>query len=290
MEYKPVSIADIIEEFRKELNHRYGEDEVSQFLYLLFSAWMGLTKLQIHLEKSRKLLNAEATRFTNALQELKKNKPIQYILGETSFHGLHLKVTPEVLIPRPETEELVSVAEQDIRGKNRVDISVMDICTGSGCIAISLKKMFSYAKVTAIDISEGALKVAKENAIINNCEIQFYKTDILEKSGWKEFANYHVIIANPPYVTEKEKSRMEKNVLDYEPSLALFVPDENPFLFYQAIADFSMIHLHDDGVLYLEINENYSGEISELLHSKGFRRIEILRDLHEKPRFVRVVR
>ena len=287
MKNKPVSVKEIIEEFRDQLIHQYGEKEVMQFLYLLFDSWKGWTKAQVHLEKSHELKVEEVARFDSALDKLKKNNPIQYIIGETCFHGIRLKVNPDVMIPRPETEELVAAVAHDINHRKYKDLSILDICTGSGCIAISLKKLFPSAAVAAVDVSSGALQIARNNARINNCHIQFILSDILDEATWKNFPTCHIIIANPPYVTEREKAMMKKNVLDYEPSIALFVPDDNPLLYYQAITDLSVVHLLSPGQLYFEINEHFADEIKKLLLSKGFQRVEILSDIHQKLRFAK---
>ena len=284
---KPLQVKEIIAEFRTHLILQYDEKEVMQFLYLLFDAWKGWTKAQVHLEKTHELTIEEVVRFNSALQQLKKNNPIQYIIGETYFHGLRLKVNQDVLIPRPETEELVTIVEHEIRHTKYKNLSILDICTGSGCIAISLKKMFPFAQITALDISARALQTAKENAAINDCEIHFFQADILDETIWKFLSSYHIIISNPPYVPEREKATMKKNVLDYEPAIALFVPDENPLLYFQAITDLAIVKLISPGQIYLEINEHFANEIKQLLLSKGFHRIEMLPDIHSKIRYVK---
>ena len=287
MNNNSLSVKEIVAEYKAQLILQYGENEVMQFLYLLFEAWKGWTKAQVHLGKAHELSIEEVSRFNHALLELKNNNPIQYVIGETSFHGFRLKVNRDVLIPRPETEELVSVVERGISSEKHEDLSILDIGTGSGCIAISLKKMFPHAKITALDISLEALRIARENAAINNCDIQFLQADILDENTWKSFSTYHVIISNPPYITESEKAMMERNVLDYEPAIALFVPDENPLLYYRAISDFAATHLFSSGKLFFEINEHFVYEIKELLLSKGFNKVDMLTDFRQKNRFVR---
>lgn len=282
-----VSIADIISEFRDELIHQYGENETLQFIYILFEYWKGMTRSDVHLNGRNILADTEVMRFKDALDQLKRNRPIQYIVGETRFHDLRIITTPAVLIPRPETEELVTLAVNEIKKSRNSGLSLLDIGTGSGCIAISMKKLIPSLDVTAVDISPDALNIAAENAGINGCEIQFIHSDILSAESCKEFPEYDVIISNPPYVTESEKKKMDKNVLDFEPSLALFVPDSNPLLFYKAIAEFALLHLTDNGKLFMEINEQFGLEIRELLTVKGFKNVEIINDIHAKPRFVK---
>ncbi len=290
MENKPVLVKDIIGEFRKYLVRQNGEKEVMQFVYLLFEAWEGWTKARVQLDKETSLTEESAIRFRIALEDLKKNRPIQYIIGETWFCGLKFKVTPDVLIPRPETEELVELAERDIRQAGYRNPAVLDIGTGSGCIAISLRKKFPSSTITAVDISVAALRIASENAALNDCNIQFIQADILNRKGWSDLSSYHIIIANPPYITEKEKSRMEKNVLDHEPGIALFVGVDDSLLFYKAIVDFAMDHLLPSGLIFFEVNENYAAETEDLLSAKGFKKVQVLQDIHGKPRFVRAYR
>jgi release factor glutamine methyltransferase len=285
MKIQPLPVQELIAEFRAQLVPQYDYQEVMNFLYLLFDAWKGWTKAKVHIESAYVLTKDEVTRFTEAMNQLKKNNPVQYIIGETWFHGLRLKVSPDVLIPRPETEELVSVAEQDIRKKKFKELSILDLCTGSGCIAISLKKIFPFAKVTALDISSGALQIARENALSNNCDIGFLQGDILDENINSNLQDYHIIISNPPYVKESEKKFMKKNVLEYEPPIALFVPDEDPLKFYKAIADLALIRLISPGKLYVEINEFLAGDIRRLLLAKGFHNVEIVHDIHHKCRF-----
>jgi release factor glutamine methyltransferase len=282
-----MTVKEIMADFKTQLVHQYGEKEVLQFLFLLFDAWKGWTKTQVLLKKSEALTAEETSRFSHALEELKKNKPVQYITGETWFHGLRILVTPEVLIPRPETEELVALVMHDIKQGMATDLNILDICTGSGCIAVSLKKIFPLSRMTALDISSGALEIARENAAIHDCDVRFMQANILEKTIPESSSLYNIIISNPPYVTESEKSMMEKNVLDYEPAIALFVPDGDPLLFYKAIMDFALVHLEKPGKLYVEINERYAVEIEQMLLSKGFHHVEIIQDIHQRSRFAK---
>jgi release factor glutamine methyltransferase len=290
MDQETYTVGGITREYREELSPLYGEKEVLQFLYLLFDAWKGLKRVQVHDNREEGLTNAEYARFRDALLELKKCRPIQHILGETWFCGLRLKVTPAVLIPRPETEELVGIITDEIKREERKHLEILDIGTGSGCIAISLKKNFPEAGITGTEVSPEALKVAEENTRINRCAVNFLINDILDQKSWAVHPNYHLIVSNPPYVTLSEKALMHRNVLDYEPANALFVPDNDPLVFYRTIARFASDHLETGGRLYFEINERFPGEIRELLSSNGFHEVETIPDIHNKPRFAKAVR
>ena len=209
-------------------------------------------------------------------------EPIQYILGETEFYGLPFKVTPATLIPRPETEELV---DWIIANCNKNPKTLLDIGTGSGCIAIALAKNLPAVKVSAMDISEEALKVASENAIYNKVTVNFSKKDILGTSTLPQ--KYDVIISNPPYVRNSEKEMMQKNVLDFEPASALFVEDDNPLLFYSKIAKLAKNYLNPNGFLFFEINEYLSKEVIQLLERESFSEIELKQDFFGKDRMIK---
>ncbi len=216
------------------------------------------------------------------LGELKKHKPIQYVLGETEFMGLNFSVNENVLIPRPETEELVAwVLKEDLRNKE-----ILDIGTGSGCIPVSIAKLGANStKVSALDISDSALDVARKNAQENKVEVKFILDDILDPK--QSIDAFDIIISNPPYVRISEKSLMEKNVLDFEPELALFVENDDPLLFYKSIIDFCQAHLKSEGLLFFEINENYGAEIVDLLKNSDFINVELRKDLNDKDRMIR---
>jgi len=287
MENKPFSVTSILKTFHEELSKDYDGSEIRQFLYMLFDEWKGWNKAQVHLNQEDLLSKAEVARFYLALEELKKHKPIQYIIGRTFFHELELVVTPGVLIPRPETEELVDIIIRENTNRKPEEFSILDIGTGSGCIAISLKKNFPYAAVSATDNSVTALQIAEKNAERNGCDIRFFLHNIFQKTEQSLFSEYDMIISNPPYIRESEKKEMHKNVLDYEPPVALFVPDNDPLVFYKAILGFSCIHLSSIGLLYLEINEQFGQDIKTLLLTKKFDRVEVLKDINGKDRFIR---
>jgi release factor glutamine methyltransferase len=203
------------------------------------------------------------------------------------FHGLDLAVTPDVLIPRAETEELVNLICTENAHRSFETISVLDIGTGSGCIGLAIKKRFPYSNTVLLDISEEALTLARQNATRNNFTIETVKMNILEKQHLGRFPLFHLIVSNPPYVMNDDKKQMHPNVLEHEPHLALFVPDEDPLVFYRAIAEFSISHLHRPGLLYLEINDRFGQEIRKLLSDKGFERAEVVKDFSGKDRFIR---
>jgi release factor glutamine methyltransferase len=238
---------------------------------------------------TRQLINGNET-FTREQSEkvrsivlrLKKHEPLQYILGETFFSGLRIKVTPAVLIPRPETEELVSLISVL---KLPAGCRMLDIGTGSGCIALALKSCFPEANVSACDISPDALAVARENSLSNKLAIDFFQADILNWNN-RKWPLFDVIVSNPPYVTVSEKKQMQRNVLDFEPETALFVADNNPLLFYRTIAAFASEYLEKGGFLFFEINENFGPETVSMLADHGFTEIQLKTDLQGKDRIV----
>ena len=287
MENNRVSVKMILDGFSQKLAENYRQEEIMQLAYVLFEEWMGWTKADIHIERQKFLKGEEVVRFRKALEELQKNKPIQYITGVSHFLDTKIKVTEGVLIPRPETEELVSLIINDYQHRQYESLSLMDIGTGSGCIPVAIKKQMPCFDITAIDISTVALDVARENSLLNQCNIQFILADILDRQEWKNFPVFSVIVSNPPYVTESERILMHPNVVDYEPGEALFVTDNDPLKFYKAIAEFAFLHLSRPGSLYFEINERFGNPIKELLLSTGFDKADVLKDIHDKDRFIR---
>ena len=222
------------------------------------------------------------------IQALSRDEPIQYILGKADFYGLSLKVNPAVLIPRPETEELVYwILESIPTDFSSPSLDLLDIGTGSACIAISLKHKCSSLNVQAIDISEEALVLAAENADLHQCEIDFQCFDILEKERWNEFAALDIIVSNPPYIPFHEKDKMTKQVLDFEPALALFVANNDPLIFYRNIAIFAKQKLRKGGQLYFETNEYNAEKLRNLLQLQGFEKIELRKDMSGKDRMIK---
>ena len=261
-----------------ELSSIYEMDELNSIFNLLSEDYLKIPTSKILLADEIDLDESNQTLFLSALERLKTHEPIQYVLGKTTFMDLEFKVNSSVLIPRPETEELVSLMlKEDLDGKE-----ILDIGTGSGCIAISLAKNLPNSKVTALDISSDALKVAKENARLNNVNIEFINADIFEYQSDKK---YDVIISNPPYVTELEKALMKKNVLDFEPELALFVEDNEPLKYYTEIINFSKFSLKSKGLLFFEINNKFEELISNYLDLNEFN-FNIFSDSRSFKRFI----
>ncbi len=256
-------------QFQDRLNEEYPIEEVNSFFHLLTEAFLGLTRLDLALDPSRELPAAQKVKFEDAMKRLTLHEPIQYIIGETEFFGFPFKVDPNVLIPRPETEELVEWILEDVRSSGKEKISILDIGTGSGCIGISLAKNLPGASVTALDVSEEALKVATANAQLNNVRVNFLKVDILTAMNLP--GKFDVIVSNPPYVRELEKPEMHRNVLENEPHLALYVKDEDPLIFYKKITKLAKTGLLSGGSLYFEINQYLSSEMKELLQNEGFK-------------------
>ena len=262
-----------------ELSSIYEMDELNSIFNLLAEDYLKIPRSKILLADDIDLNESNQILFLSALERLKTHEPIQYILGKTTFMNLEFKVNSSVLIPRPETEELVSLMlKEDLDGKE-----ILDIGTGSGCIAVSLAKNLPNAKITALDISKDALEVARENANLNNVDIEFINADIFEYQTDKK---YDVIVSNPPYVLESEKSLMKKNVLDFEPELALFIFEDNPLKYYRPILKFASNFLHDKGFLFFEINENYSTELENICKQNSFYNIRFILDINRKNRFL----
>ena len=280
--------------FHIELDAIYGKHEVDSFFYLCTEHYLNVPRIQLALEPGLAITKPETDTFFKVLEDLKQQKPIQYILGETEFYGLPFKVNENVLIPRPETEELVDLIIRSVTSSAvEKSIKILDIGTGSGCIAISLAKNLPKAKVYALDVSSEALTMAKENAKVNKVDITFIEASILEASNWDLFfenTKFDVIVSNPPYVRELEKQEIQPNVLDNEPHLALFVNDNNPLIFYKAITDFAVKKLKPNGKLYFEINQYLGEETKQLLVDANFENIELLKDLNGNDRMLKGIK
>ena len=270
--------------FTTVLQGVYDKEEVHCFFYILCDFFLQYSRFEVSMSQDTMVSETNIARFEKVLLRLKAQEPIQYILGTTEFYGLTFKVNEHTLIPRPETEELVDWVLSNLHDQDSV-LDILDIGTGSGCIAISLAKNIPTARVSGLDISEKALEVAQENAVKNQVLVSFCKKDILETTALKN--KYDVMVSNPPYVRQLEKKAMNANVLDYEPGLALFVPNEDPLLFYRKIAQLAMVSLQTRGWLYFEINEYLSKEMDVLLKDIGFANIEIKKDFREVPRMIK---
>ncbi|WP_306420477.1 peptide chain release factor N(5)-glutamine methyltransferase [uncultured Winogradskyella sp.] len=277
--------------FHKELDNIYGKEEVASFFFLCLEHYLDVARIQLQLDSEYTIDKLEIEQFFTTLETLKQQKPIQYIFGETEFYGLKLKVSEDVLIPRQETEELVDWMIRSA-ALNSVDKSynILDIGTGSGCIAISLAKKLPKANIYALDVSHKALEVAKYNAENNNVDITFLEADILDSRTWNsEFKDleFDVIVSNPPYVRNLEKVEIQSNVLDNEPHLALFVDDDNPLIFYKAITEFAVNNLKQKGQLYFEINQYLGNETKQLLIDANFDNVELREDLNGNHRMLK---
>jgi release factor glutamine methyltransferase len=285
-----ITIKDVFEDYRQQINGIYDINETEAITLLVIAEVTGMSRASVKAFPERELNAEQFEQLKNTLAELKTGKPVQYILGVTEFYGLPFKVNPYVLIPRPETEELIEwilSSEGESLNMKGERLSVLDIGTGSGCIAISLKKNLRNADVSAIDISEGALQTAKENAVLNEVNVNFIQADILNINPTNDGVQYAVIVSNPPYVTLDDKKQMHSNVTDFEPHTALFVPEHDPLIFYRAIADFALNNLIANGLLYFEINENLGKETVELLADKGFKNIELRKDMSGRDRMIK---
>lgn len=271
----------IVRQIEKELSDFYPQGELKALVRLLLQHVAGWSLVDMLTHNDLTLTAAQQTQIADAVERLKRYEPIQYILGATEFDGLRFRVDARALIPRPETAELVSLVAESVAP----DALVLDIGTGSGCIAVSLAKHLPQAKISAYDVSSEALTLAAENARNQNVTIDFRQMDILHEVP-ADAPVFDAIVSNPPYVTDSERASMEANVLDYEPALALFVPDDDPLLFYRAIADFAWTHLSIGGRLFFEINHRFGAEIVMMLRHKGFANCAVQHDAFGKERFV----
>ena len=273
------------DQFIQELTPLYDAGEAESFFYLILEAKHQLKRVDLALQPDLVFSKAELETWNLILEQLKKEIPIQYLLGSTHFYGLELEVNPNVLIPRPETEELVDWIIQSSKFKVQSSkFKILDIGTGSGCIAISLAKNLPNAEVFALDVSDKALATAQKNAELNQVTIQFIHQSILEIEDLGQ--QFDLIVSNPPYVRHLEKQEIKKNVLDNEPHLALFVEDNDALIFYQKIAELAMKNLNPQGQLYFEINQYLGQETLDLLQEMGFKDITLRKDIYGNDRMI----
>ena len=275
----------IVYEIRDALRGHYPDSEALSLAKMLLTEVFGFSTLELYGGKDKEISGNRLRDLHEMLSRLKKNEPIQYIIGTESFCGLSFEVNPDVLIPRPETQELVRWIESDWKS---LPCRILDIGTGSGCISISLAKFLEDAKVESWDISEGALQVAHRNCVRNEVEVLLRQQDVL--SVVPEGELYQVIVSNPPYICEKEKVDMDANVLDWEPETALFVPDADPLLFYRKIAELGISMLSEGGALYFEINRAYGEETLRMLEGLGYRQLELRKDDFGNDRMIKACR
>lgn len=277
-------ISSIIKFFHEELKSSFNKEEIENFIFYSLNEYLGFSRSDVILKNDTRVSESELLKFNKVVKQLKVHKPIQYILGSAHFLDLNLYVNENVLIPRPETEELVDLIIKENRDKR--NMSILDIGTGSGCIAIALAKKVPFATVTAIDISDEALDIAKQNAEKNQASVNFIQADIFNETDLNKLASFDIIVSNPPYVLLSEKDKMEKNVLEYEPHLALFVNDNDPLIYYKRISELALKKLNSSGRLYFEINEKMGEESKNLLESIGFENVILKQDINRKNRIL----
>ena len=277
-------------DFLHKLNRVYEAREAVNITDWILENVSGLKRFERNINTDFNLSNEQKSLLNKYLVELMNHKPVQYVLNEAWFYKMKFYVNEHVLIPRPETEELVQWIVEDVRSKiyeiQNKELEILDIGTGSGCIPISLKKEIENLRITAVDISEDALKVANKNARALHTEINFIQLNFLDERFWNKLRHYDIIVSNPPYIAESEKKELAENVAAFEPAIALFVPDSSPFIFYEKIAKFAQSHLDIDGHVYVEIHENYSKEIKQIFSAYSFD-IEIKKDIYGKNRMIR---
>ena len=270
--------------FSEQLTSIFPQTEIDTFFFLLIEEYLAFQRIDLTLHPAFEVPSDKKMLLDEALVRLKKEEPIQYILGKTEFFGLPFNVDKNTLIPRPETEELVEWVIKEVK-KSQNLLSILDIGTGTGCIPISLKKQLPNVNVSAIDVSEKALSIAKKNAELNETEVSFIHQDILKTKVLN--SKFDIIVSNPPYVRELEKAEIKNNVLENEPHLALFVEDNNPLLFYKKIADLAKNSLAKTGILFFEINQYLGKETVDMLKSKGFTKVELRKDLFGNNRMIK---
>lgn len=272
--------------FHKELDELFPKEEVDHFFYMLIEHYLKLHRLDLALQPQLIISKEQETPLFEGLSQLRLERPIQYILGHAHFYGMDLIVDEHVLIPRPETEELVAWIRSDLQNKE-VETTILDIGTGSGCMAIALAKNCPYLKVYALDVSEKALEIAKQNAVNQSVLVEFIHADILQIKNLG--VSFDLIVSNPPYVRTMEKKEMKGNVLQHEPELALFVSDNDPLLFYRKITEFAKNNLKAKGALYFEINQYLGKETEQLLKDQNFSEIELRKDVFGNDRMLKAI-
>ncbi len=307
-----ILLKDYRKQFNEELKGLYPQTEIDTFFFYLMEAYLGLQRIDLIMQSDFEITSEKEILFNTALECLKKQEPIQYILGSTEFYGYPFTVNEHTLIPRPETEELVEwiiTEATNLQSEKSTGLSILDIGTGTGCIPISIAKNVPKSNVSAIDISKEALKIAKQNSELNKVAINFLEIDILKTDNLDSLSvraqsrtkdnkpfdsaqgdistKFDIIVSNPPYVRELEKVEIKDNVLENEPHLALFVDDDNPLIFYKKIADLAKLHLTENGILFFEINQYLAKETVDMLTKKGFINIELRKDFSGNDRMIK---
>ena len=290
MNTKATNTAQLVEFLRTELSPYYPEKEGNAIIFRLFEGILSYEQTDIVLNAESTVSKADQEKFENAVQLLKKKTPVQYILGYTDFYNVRINVDKRALIPRPETEELV---DWIVKESGDQVLRILDVGTGSGCIAIALKKHLQNSQVMGVDVSDDCIDLAKENAEANQVDVNFRVQDIVDRDGSAKLVQpetLDIIVSNPPYIQYKDRYQMDENILSYEPSKALFVDDENPLLFYKLISLLGSVALKKDGQLYFEINEKYGDEVVDVLKKAGYVDVEQRKDIHDSNRFVRGIK
>ena len=277
-------LKEAIEQLKSGLAGVAEPQEVQAMIRVICEDVFNYDQVDVALRQESELPDFAQERIADLITRLRRHEPLQYVVGQALFHGHKFKVTPAVLIPRPETEQLVALIIDENEGS---DLRVLDMGTGSGCIAISLARALKFPQVDALDVSRDALEVARENAATLKVKVRFFESDMLAP---QPAARYDIIVSNPPYVCWSEREAMEPNVKDYEPGQALFVPDNDPLLFYKAIAPYAAQSLERGGRLYLEINQRFGNEVKRLLEDCGFDEVRIIDDSFGNPRFAAATR
>ena len=272
-------LKEAIEQLRNGLAGVAEPQEVQAMIRVICEDVFNYDQVDVALRQESELPDFAPERIADIIARLRRHEPLQYVVGHARFHGHQFKVTPAVLIPRPETEQLVDLIIDENQGS---DLRVLDMGTGSGCIAISLARALKFAQVDALDVSRDALEVARQNAADLKVKVRFFESDMLSP---QPAARYDIIVSNPPYVCWSEREAMDRNVKDYEPGQALFVPDNDPLLFYKAIVPYAAKSLERGGKLYLEINQRFGNEVKRLLQDNGFDEVRIIEDSFGKVRF-----
>lgn len=284
-------IKDIVRFFKDELGELYDAGELDTIIRYCFEEFCNVKSFSVIKQGEDTVSESELLRFNFAVKDLKKEKPLQYVLGKADFYGLKFIVNEGVLIPRPETEELVHLVISDLKvsldNVDTVSLTILDIGTGSGCIPVTIKNKLLSADVYAMDVSEEALETARKNAVLNNVNVKFFQDDILDPDFLRGAGDYDVILSNPPYIKISEKNEMQKNVLDYEPHLALFVDNDDALLFYRKIAEYAKKKLKPGGMIYFEINAALGPETKLLIEEQGFKNVDLIKDINNKNRILR---
>lgn len=281
-----MTLRQLLDNGRTRLATLYGQGEADWMMRIIMEYLKGWKQADLLLRADEEVSDFIAGKADAIIARLLDNEPLQYILGETYWHGMTLKVTPDVLIPRPETSELVDLITSE---NTAPDLNVLDVCTGSGCIAVALANTLPFAKVTGTDISDPALAVARENASLRKLKVGFMHSDALGQFPFDD-GSMDIVVSNPPYITESEKKEMEPNVLDHEPGLALFVPDSDPLRFYTAISREGFRVTRPGGKIYFEINHLFARQVSRMMTETGWDDVQILPDMHGKQRFAKGIR